>query len=127
MLLPAKVVSVVVRAAMEGAVLHARRTATAMAERRRRSLLSSRAQFRHNMEKNPKVGVLLGFVSRDSLCFLKRFVPTTHRKNISDYRGTYSRSPTFEEGLVLHVTPGNSLTMHAEGKGKNAVVPERGT
>lgn len=48
-LLPAKVMKNVVKVAMEGAVLHRRRTATADAERRRRSLLSSRAQFRHTM------------------------------------------------------------------------------
>lgn len=46
-LLPAKVMDGVVKAAMERAMLHSRRTATADAERQRRSLLLSRAQFRH--------------------------------------------------------------------------------
>ncbi|CAN0155658.1 unnamed protein product [Scytosiphon promiscuus] len=55
-LLPAKVVKNVVKVAMDGAVLHRRRTATADAERRRRSLLSSRAQFRHTMHYPRKVG-----------------------------------------------------------------------
>lgn len=54
-LLPAKVVKNVVKVAMEGAMLHRRRTATADAERRRRSLLSSRAQFRHTMHNTREV------------------------------------------------------------------------
>lgn len=59
MLLPAKVMKGVVKAAMEGAMLHTQRTATADAERRRRSLLSSKAPFRHTMTKSPTVGASL--------------------------------------------------------------------
>lgn len=58
-LLPAKIMKGVVKAAMEGAMLHTRRTATAEAERRRRSLLLSKAQFRHTTASSPKVGVSL--------------------------------------------------------------------
>lgn len=56
-LLPAKIMDAVVKVAMDGAVLHRRRTATAEAERRRRSLLSSRAQFRHTRSEQAKVRV----------------------------------------------------------------------
>ncbi len=55
-LLPAKIMKGVVKVAMEGAMLHTQRIATAEAERRRRSLLSSRAQFRHTMTKPRRVG-----------------------------------------------------------------------
>ncbi|CAM9333209.1 unnamed protein product [Ectocarpus fasciculatus] len=50
-LLPAKLMNGVIKSAMEGAMLHTRRTATADAEKRRRLLLSSRAQFRHTTQK----------------------------------------------------------------------------
>lgn len=53
MLLPAKVMDGVVKVAMEKALLHTRRTKTAEAERRRRSLLSSRAEFRHTRSGQP--------------------------------------------------------------------------
>eukprot|EP00903_Cladosiphon_okamuranus_P014760 g13677.t1 len=53
-LLPAKFMKGVVKAATEGAMLHTQRTATAEAERRRRLLLSSKAQFRQTMAKTPK-------------------------------------------------------------------------
>lgn len=55
--MPAKIMKGVVKAAMEGAMLHSQRTATAEAERRRRSLLSSRAQFRYNITQSPKVSI----------------------------------------------------------------------
>lgn len=61
-LLPAKIMKGVVKAAMEGALLHAQRTATAEAERRRRSLLSTRAEFRHTINRPPKVGVVRHFL-----------------------------------------------------------------
>ncbi|CAM9253696.1 unnamed protein product, partial [Ectocarpus sp. 4 AP-2014] len=53
-LLPAKLMNGVIKAAMEGAMLHTRRTATADAEKRRRSLLASRAQFRHTAKNTIK-------------------------------------------------------------------------
>ena len=53
-LLPAKVMDGVVKEAMERAMLHTRRTATADAERQRRSLLLSRAQFRHTRTQSSK-------------------------------------------------------------------------
>lgn len=55
MSLPAKIMNVVVREAMQRALLHRKRTAIAEAERQRRSFLRSRAQFRHTMEAKPKV------------------------------------------------------------------------
>lgn len=54
-LLPARVVDVVVKKAMHLAILHMKREATAQAERRRRSLLATRAEYRHIRTSAPKV------------------------------------------------------------------------
>lgn len=55
-MMPAKVMEFVLKTAVDRAVLHLRRTATAEAERQRHKLASSKAEFRHTRQSTrPKV------------------------------------------------------------------------
>lgn len=67
-LLPARVVDIVVKEAMKLALLHIKRQATAQAERRRRSLLATRAEYRHIRTSVAKVSGVLQDICETRLC-----------------------------------------------------------